>query len=199
MPEADHRPTFFIIAGPNGAGKSTAAPYLLKHLLGIENYINADTIAAGLSAFDPDSVAFAAGRLMLERMRELSQARQDFAIETTLASRTFATWVHRLGRSGYQTRLLFLSLPDVEVAVRRVAHRVAQGGHNIPEPTIRRRYAAGIRNFFDLYAPIVDDWVVYDNASKDDPELLASRRGNGGIIIVDSHRWAIFHQQGKRS
>jgi predicted ABC-type ATPase len=192
MPVNDKPPTFFIIAGPNGAGKSTAAPFLLKRLLNIDDYINADTIAAGLSAFDPDSVAFAAGRIMIERMRELSEQRQDFAIETTLASRTFAAWLRRLSEAGYQTRLLFLSLPDPEVAIRRVAQRVEQGGHDIPEPTIRRRFDAGIRNFFQLYAPLVDAWRVYDTASVDSPKLLASRVRADDIMIADHKGWHRF-------
>jgi len=197
MPANDMPPTFFIIAGPNGAGKSTAAPFLLKSLLNIDNYINADTIAAGLSAFDPDSVAFTAGRMMIERMRELSARHEDFAIETTLASRTFAAWLRRLSQEGYQTRLLFLSLPDPEVAVRRVAQRVEQGGHNIPEQTILRRFDAGIQNFFQLYAPLVDAWRVYDNAGQMAPQPLASQAKGDDIMVYDNDKWTAFQRLGK--
>lgn len=132
-------------------------------------------------------------------MRELSAKREDFAIETTLASRTFAAWMRRLRDAGYQSRLLFLSLPDPEVAVRRVAQRVEQGGHNIPEPTIRRRYDAGIHNFFELYAPLVDAWRVYDNAGPGEPLPLARQRQGDDIMVYDEPAWGRFRQHGAES
>ncbi len=195
----ERRPTFFIIAGPNGAGKSTAAPFLLQDLLDIDHYINADTIAAGLSAFDPASVAFAAGRIMLTRMNELATTRSDFAIETTLATRSFAPWARRLRNEGYRCQLLFLTLPSPDLAVARVAQRVALGGHHIPTDIIHRRFHAGIRNFFDLYQSLADAWRVYDNASPQGPQLIAKQIAPADIMIADDLRWQHFQQLGTPS
>ncbi|MCC6409985.1 MAG: AAA family ATPase [Planctomycetes bacterium] len=139
-----------MIAGPNGAGKSTTAPALLRDLLGIREFVNADAIAQGMSGFDPDSAAIAAGRAMLRRLTELSRARRDFAFETTLASRSFAPWIERLRRDGYAFTLVFLWLPSPEIAIARVAQRVAAGGHDVPAGTIRRRFDRGLANFFRL-------------------------------------------------
>jgi predicted ABC-type ATPase len=149
------RPSVVILAGPNGAGKSTAAPDLLHGALEVNEFVNADVIARGLSAFDPDSVAIAAGRVMLARIRELAEQRVNFAFETTLASRSLAPRIRDLLASGYAIHLVFLWLSSADLAVQRVAARVAAGGHNVPEQTVRRRYQAGIRNFFGVYEPIV--------------------------------------------
>jgi predicted ABC-type ATPase len=135
-----------IVAGANGLGKSTSAPPLLRDALEVTEFVNADTIAAGLSAFRPQSVAVAAGRIMLARMRSLAIARENFAFETTLASRSFAPWLRRLREDGYRVHILFLWLRNEELAVRRVAERVRAGGHDVPEDVVRR-YRAGLRNF----------------------------------------------------
>jgi predicted ABC-type ATPase len=126
------KPHVIVVAGPNGAGKSTAAPRLLRDALSVREFVNADTIAAGLSAFRPESVAIAAGRIMLARMRVLAAAREDFAFETTLASRSFAPWLAGLQSGGYHVHLLFLWLRSPELAVSRVAERVRLGGHDVP-------------------------------------------------------------------
>lgn len=139
-----------VVAGPNGAGKSTAAPALLNDALAVKEFVNADAIAAGLSAFRPESVAIAAGRIMLERMRSLASAGDNFAFETTLASRSFAPWLKTLRSSGYRVHLLFLWLRAPELAIQRVAERVRLGGHDIPEAVIRRRYTAGLKIFLAL-------------------------------------------------
>ncbi|MBD3562297.1 AAA family ATPase, partial [Planktothrix sp. FACHB-1355] len=133
-------PNLIVIAGPNGAGKSTVAPILLQETLGVNEFVNADAIAQGLSAFAPEAVAFQAGRIMLERLQQLANQRANFAFETTLASRTFAPWIANLRQAGYVFYLLFLWLPSPEVAIARVQQRVREGGHNVPEETIRRRY-----------------------------------------------------------
>ena len=168
------RPSLIILAGPNGAGKSTAAPALLHGALAVDEFVNADVIASGLSAFDPESVAIAAGRVMLMRVHELAEQRVTFAFETTLASRTFAPWLRDLRISGYEIQLLFLWLPSAEFALDRVADRVRAGGHDVPTETVRRRYRAGLRNFFSLYEPLASAWKLYDSSGLK-PALIAER------------------------
>ena len=140
-----------VVLGPNGAGKSTSAPALLSNQYEALEFVNADDIAKGLSAFHPEKVAIAAGRILLQRFQELAEANESFAIETTLSGRGYARHITDLKRRGYRFELIFLWLPSVELAVARVAQRVALGGHDIPEDVIRRRYQAGLRNFFNLY------------------------------------------------
>jgi predicted ABC-type ATPase len=141
---SEKNPHVIVIAGPNGAGKSTTAPMLLKGTLGVTEFVNADVIAQGLSAFQPESAAFHAGRVMLERLHYLAKERVDFAFETTLASRSFAPWIAKLKQSGYTFHLVFLWLPSADFAVARVAERVRMGGHDVPEETIWRRDNKGI-------------------------------------------------------
>ena len=178
-----------VIAGPNGAGKSTTAPSLLRDALQVSEFVNADTIAGGLSAFRPDSVAIAAGRAMLERIRQLAKAQVDFAFETTLASRSFAPWLARLKRSGYHVHVLFLWLESADLAVNRVAARVRLGGHDVPEGTVRRRYQRGLRNFFGLYLPLVDSWQVFDNSRAGRPQLVASGHRDRAEQVADALLW----------
>jgi predicted ABC-type ATPase len=168
-------PNVVVIAGANGSGKSTLAPSLLRDYAFITEFVNADTIAQGLSGFDAESVAFQAGRIMLSRIRELARHRVDFGFETTLASRTFAPWLRELRETGYRCHLLFLWLASPDVAVARVQDRVAAGGHDVPEATVRRRYHAGLRNFFRLYKPIVDRWSMFDNSSPAGRTLIAAQ------------------------
>jgi predicted ABC-type ATPase len=168
-------PNVVVIAGANGSGKSTLAPSLLRDYASITEFVNADTIAQGLSRFDAESVAFQAGRIMLSRIRELARHRVDFGFETTLASRTFAPWLRELRETGYRCHLLFLWLASPDVAVARVQDRVAAGGHDVPEATVRRRYHAGLRNFFRLYKPIVDRWSMFDNSSPAGRTLIAAQ------------------------
>jgi predicted ABC-type ATPase len=180
----NQRPHLIVLAGPNGAGKSTTAPSLLKGTLGVDEFVNADLIAQGLSGFQPEGAAFHAGRVMLERIHYLATKRVNFAFETTLASRTFATWITDLRKTGYDFHLVFLWLPNEDFAVARVAERVRMGGHNVPEETIRRRYRSGIRNFFHLYQTLADFWRFYDNADPGGPRLIAS----GGLSQKDDIR-----------
>ncbi len=182
-------PLVVVLAGPNGAGKSTTGPQLLRGALAVDELINADTIAQGISQLRPDSVAIAAGRVMLHRMRQLARARKDFAFETTLATRSFAPWLDRLRSGGYRTHLCFLSLPSAELAVERVAERVRQGGHDVPEPVVRRRFAAGIRNFFAFYQPCFDTWQVYDNSGLAGPRLVAAGRNRVVDQVAEAAAW----------
>jgi predicted ABC-type ATPase len=186
---ASRVPLAVVIAGPNGAGKSTMAPRLLQDALAVSEFVNADAIATGLSAFRPDSVAIGAGRVMLARLRTLAQTRADFAFETTLASRSFARWLVDLRRSGYRTHLAFLSLPDPDLAVARVAGRVRQGGHSVPEAVIRRRFARGLSNFLETYRTVVDTWQVFDNSAETGPRLIASGRNGEEPAVVDENAW----------
>lgn len=155
--------TLYIIAGCNGAGKTTAAYTILPDIWQCQEFVNADEIARGLSPFNPESVAIQAGRLMLERIEILLEQGVSFAIETTLATRSYVQLVRKAQAKGYCVQLLFFWLNSPEVAIQRVAQRVAEGGHDIPKEVIKRRYYAGIRNFFDLYKDIVDSWMVVDN------------------------------------
>ena len=152
-----------IIAGPNGAGKTTFARDFLPAEAQTLRFINADLIAAGLAPFNPETASFKAGRLMLEEIDECVDAGHSFAFETTLSGLTYlkkiAVWKHL----GYQVKLWFLSLPNEDIAVSRVARRVLQGGHNIPEDVIRRRFKAGLANFHQRYSKTVDSWALYDN------------------------------------
>lgn len=187
-------PRIVALAGPNGAGKSTFGPALIRETLGITEFVNADVIARGLSAFDPDRAAFAAGRVMLQRMQELSRQKASFAFETTLASRTFAPWIGELTGVGYEFHLLFVWLPSADEAIRRVRGRVKTGGHNVPEDVIRRRYESGLANFFQLYKPLATRWHLYDNSGRE-PLLIAT--GSREVIqgIVDEERWSELSKQ----
>lgn len=193
MSEAN--PSIVILAGPNGAGKSTAAPALLRGLLGVSEFVDADVIARGLSAFNAESVAIPAGRVMLARLRELARRRASFAFETTLASRSFAPWLERLRRDGYSVHIVFLWLPSAEFAIERVADRVRMGGHSVPTDTVRRRYRTGVRNFFHLYERLASTWRVYDG-SRDAPKLIAERLDIRPMKVYDERVWASITRQG---
>jgi len=182
-------PCVIALAGPNGAGKSTAGPALLKGALRVTEFVNADMIAQGLSVFEPETVALAAGKIMLARLRELARRRVSFAFETTLAGRTYAPWISDLIQKGYEFHLLFLWLPSAEFAVERVRGRVRLGGHPVPEETIRRRYRAGLRNFFSVYRPLAASWRVYDNSSGLVPRLIAAGRRTVVTRVKDKQTW----------
>lgn len=153
-----------IIAGPNGAGKTTFAREFLPREAGCPDFINVDLIAAGLSPFDPDRAALRAGRLMLQEIKRRVRAGESFAFETTLAGRNYARLIPRWRAAGYHVKLIFLSLPNADLAVSRVRARVAQGGHNVPEHVIRRRFDTGWRNFKNIYQRLVDGWILYENS-----------------------------------
>jgi predicted ABC-type ATPase len=160
-----------IIAGPNGAGKTTFARSFLPEEAQCPRFINADLIAVGLSPFAPEAAAIKAGRLMLREIAECTERGESFAFETTLSGLVYVAHIREWRAQGYRVSLFFLALPDAEVAVARVAERVRQGGHHIPEDVIRRRFDAGLRNFEQAYKAAVDAWVKYDNVGES-PLLL---------------------------
>lgn len=165
-----------IIAGPNGAGKTTFAREFLPYEADCPIFVNADLIAAGLSPFAPELAAIKAGRLMLEAISDHVRKGESFAFETTLAGLGYARAIPKWQAQGFVVKLIFLSLPDPQTASARVAERVAQGGHAVPELTIRRRFGAGLRNFSHSYRELVDMWQLYDNASE--PPALIAEGGN---------------------
>lgn len=170
---AEKAQKILIIAGPNGAGKTTFAREYLLHEANCPIFVNADLIAAGLSPFEPDSAALQAGRLMLAEIARYAAAGVSFGFETTLAGRTYARMIPRWQKDGYRVEITFLQLDCPETAIARVAERVRQGGHDVPEAVIRRRFQAGKKNFDLLYRDLVDDWILYDN-SGEHPRLIGS-------------------------
>ena len=160
-----------IIAGPNGAGKTTFAIEFLPNEAGCPAFVNADLIAAGIAPFQPEKSAIRAGKLMLEEIKAHVLKGESFAFETTLSGRGYGRMIPEWQAIGYRVKLIFLSLPNVEMAIERVATRVAQGGHDVPEAIIRRRFEAGIRNFNKIYKSLVDAWTLYDN-SGEAPDML---------------------------
>jgi len=157
------KPRVVVFAGPNGAGKSTHAEVILD-ALGISTFVNADHIARGLSGRSADSVAFEAGRIMLNRLRNLVVTRADFAFESTLSSRSFAPLLRRWKSQGYSVAIYYFSLSSPRLAVQRVRLRVALGGHDVPADVVQRRYARSLHNFFTLYGPLADEWTLFDNS-----------------------------------
>lgn len=154
----------YIIAGCNGAGKTTASFTILPEIIDCKEFVNADEIAKGLSPFQPEKVAFEAGRIMLKRIAELLENQESFAFETTLSTRSYKLKVEEAKRKGYTVTLLFFWLQNVELAKERVRIRVTEGGHNIEAGVIERRYIKGIKNLFDIYLPIVDGALIFDNS-----------------------------------
>lgn len=157
-------PRLYIISGCNGAGKTTASYSLLPEMLDCSEFVNSDEFAKGLSPFDPSKAAIQASRFMLMKIRYLLKKQQDFAIETTLATRTLLKTVRMAQSAGYTVTLLYFWLNSPELAIERVRARVEAGGHNIPEETIRRRYQVGIYYFFTHYAPVCERWILADNS-----------------------------------
>lgn len=175
----------YIISGCNGAGKTTASYTVLPEILHCKEFVNADEIARGLSPFNPDSVAIEAGRLMLKRIDELLEKGETFSIETTLATKSYIHLVRRAKAYGYEVILLFFWLNSPELAQLRVKERVANGGHNIPENVIYRRYAAGIRNLFNLFMCEVDSWVIFDNSENPRKQIASGGRNTNSIIVEE--------------
>jgi predicted ABC-type ATPase len=153
-----------IIAGPNGAGKTMFAQEFLPNEAGCTEFINADLIARGLSPFAPEKAALQAGKIMLSQIGVYVKAGKSFAFETTLAGLNYARHIPRWRKAGYHVRLIFLSLPSADFAVARVAMRVRQGGHSVPDSVIRRRFTAGLQNFYAVYKSLVSSWALYDSA-----------------------------------
>lgn len=177
----------FIISGCNGAGKTTASYTILPEILDCDEFVNADEIAKGLSPFHPESEAIQAGRLMLERINKLISKGQDFAFETTLATKSYRNFVLKAKGNGYHITLLFFWLRSSDLAVKRVETRIKEGGHNIPEEVIRRRYENGLKNFFGIFEPIVDEWMFIDNSGE--PYEIIARRNSTGEILKNVDKW----------
>ncbi len=167
------KPIVYIIAGPNGSGKTTFAREFLPKLEANFEFVNADYLAGGLSPFAPYRAAIEAGKLSLRRIKHLAQERKNFAFESTLAGVTYVHLLKDLKRRGYEIRIYFLWLRDIDLALRRIAERVRHGGHNVPEADVRRRYAVGLRNLFKLYRPLADFLAVVDNSGQQ-PKLIAT-------------------------
>ena len=182
-------PNLYIIAGPNGAGKTTASYTLLPEMLGCKNFVNADEIARGLSPFSPETVDVQAARIMLTRIEELLAQTADFAIETTLATRSYVGLVKRAQALGYKVHLLFFCLDSPEQAIQRVAQRVRQGGHCIQEEVIRRRFKKGIDNLIHLYTPICDSLMIYNNTFT--PARIVARKRSlcDETEIIETDMW----------
>lgn len=182
-----------ILGGPNGAGKTTAAQVILPKKLHIQEFVNADEIARGLSPFNVEGVAISAGRLMIQRMRHLVREGQTFAFETTCSGRQYAGWLRACKAAGWRTTLLYLWLPSVEIALDRVARRVREGGHAIPPGIVARRYVAGIRNMRHLYLPLADVAAIYDNSDRT-RRLVAERTAGASFVVHDAARWAAIEE-----
>jgi predicted ABC-type ATPase len=189
---AERGPQLRIIAGANGSGKTTFVREFLPRYVTIPHFVNADLIAAGLAPFAPEGAALRAGRLMLEEIRRLATERADFAFESTLSGRTYEPMLREFREQGYVVYLYFLWLPDVAMNVSRVAERVREGGHNVPEEDVRRRYRRGIANFLHVYRPLSDFWILYDNSGMWPREFAFALGGVPTILDADS-----FHSFGR--
>ena len=181
-------PNLYLLAGCNGAGKTTAAYTLLPEILGVFEFVNADEIARGLSPFNPDSVAFEAGRLMLKRIDHLMHQQVDFAFETTLSTRSYAQTIKKAQQQGYRVTLFYVWLESAALAKQRVASRVSKGGHNIPEAIIERRYQRSITNLLSLYLPICNQTIIVDNSSLELAPIAECLAGSE-IQIIDQLLW----------
>jgi len=184
----------YIVAGCNGAGKTTASFTILPEILNCREYINADEIARGLSPFQPENVAIEAGRIMLDRIKCLLHENSNFAFETTLSTRTYKNVIIKAQAAGYNVTLLFFWLQTVELAKKRVQKRVLEGGHNIESKIIERRYVSGIRNLFDIYLPIADEVLIFDN-SEGKHELIAKKINNNDISISNNIKFNLLKYQ----
>lgn len=187
-------PNLYIISGCNGAGKTTASFTILPEMLNCKEFVNADEIAKGLSPFQPESVSFHAGRIMLERIEELINSNVDFAFETTLTTLSYLNTIKLAKEKGYSITLLFFWLNDVNLAIERVKIRVSEGGHDIPKETIRRRYFRGIYNLSNRFIELCDFWIVINNSSKPFT-FVAEGQGNAQIKIHDEPVWQIIKKQ----
>ncbi len=172
----------YIIAGPNGAGKTTFADQFLTEYINCTHFINADLIAKGLSPYAPEKASIKAGKLVLEQIDKLSAKGADFSFESTLSGKAYASLLRELKENGYRLHLFFLWIPDSKLAIARVKQRVAEGGHNIPQADVVRRFGRSITNFFTIYRSLVDSWMIFDN-SNIKPVLIAKETNNKTLVI----------------
>lgn len=176
----------YIIAGCNGAGKTTASYNILPQILDCNEFVNADEIAKGLSPFQPEKVALQAGKIMLNRIDELIRQGTDFAFETTLSTKTYQQTVLKAQEKGYFVSLLFFWLNNVQLAKQRVVFRVQEGGHHIPDEVIERRYQRGLKNLFELYMPICDNVMLFDNSDENPIFVMKQIKGESMNIFKES-------------
>ena len=186
-------PNLYIIAGPNGAGKTTFARQYLPNYAHCKTFLNADLIAQGLSPFSPETVAFQAGRLMLDEINLHAERGEDFGFETTLSGRAHLGLIGRLKKQGYRVHLFFLLLPTVYLALTRVKSRVLAGGHNIPEPVVRRRFGRSIQNFLVHYRHRADRWILFDNSGVAPTVIALETDGETRIIKAALYETLISH------
>jgi predicted ABC-type ATPase len=184
----------YIIGGCNGAGKTTASYTVLPEMLNCKEFVNADSIAAGLSPFKPESVSFEAGRIMLNRINQLIIEKVDFGFETTLSANSYISLIKNAREAGYEINLLYFWLSSPEFAISRVAERVKNGGHNIPSDIIERRYYRGISNLIKLYIPVSDNWIIIDNTGGDS-EVVAQGAINREKVIIEDDIWNVIASQ----
>ena len=181
-------PNLYIIAGCNGAGKTTASYTILPEMLHCREFVNADSIAAGLSPFNSESVAFEAGRIMLQRIYQLMEEKVDFAFETTLAAKTYMTLIREAKVADYEITLLYFWIISPELAKQRVAQRVSDGGHDIPPHIIEKRYYRGLHNLINLYLPVCDNWIVINNMDST-PNIIARGTLASELDIINNDIW----------
>ncbi len=189
-------PTVVVIGGPNGAGKTTYAEAALN-VLGIEEFVNADRIAQGLSGMNTESVSLEAGRIMLKRLRSLAAERKSFGFETTLASRSFAPFLHSLRAQGYVVRVFYVMVVSAAEAYRRIQRRVKLGGHRIPRDVVRRRFARSAANLFELYLPVAQSWVIHENPTNAQPVEVARGARDEPIDVRNEALWDKLKQIAK--
>ncbi len=173
----------YIIAGPNGSGKTSFAKKFLPDYAKCPNFVNADLIAQGLSPFSPRLAAIKAGRLVLEQLHELASRNVDFSFETTLAGRAYVEFLKTLRNKSYSIHLFYLWIPNVEMGLARIKERVADGGHDVPEQDVKRRFYRGLHNLFKLYKPLLDSWMFFDNSGVT-PTLIAKEE-KGKLRVID--------------
>jgi len=186
----NHRPNLYIIAGPNGAGKTTFARKFLPDYVKCLEFVNVDLIANGISPFDPEAAALRAGRIMLEQIHSLAKRGADFGFETTLSGKTYVKLLQETKKKGYLVHIFFLWITNVELALERIRLRVRNGGHGIPDATVRRRFSRSLPNFLRVYKPLADSWTIFDN-SGDVPRMIAIEESER-IKILDADLFKIL-------
>ncbi len=191
------RPNLYIIAGPNGAGKTTFARKFLPHYVKCLEFVNADLIAGGLSPFAPEKAAIHAGRLMLEQVHSLANRGEDFGFETTLSGKAYIKFLHDLKNRGYRIHLFFRWISSIQLALQRIKTRVRNGGHDVPEGVVRRRFGRSLGNFFNYYQPLAESWTIFDN-SGDVPKVVAFEEF-GKVEIIDPQAFSFILRQGRRN
>src|ERR1035437_683136 len=193
MPRKVANPNCYIIAGPNGAGKTTFATEFLPRFANCRNFINADLIARGLSPFDPDAGMLRAGRTVLERIAEFTEAGSDFAFETALSGRSYVPLLRGVKKAGFRLHMFYLWIPSPDLALLRIRDRVESGGHDVPARIVRRRFGRTLGNLFTLYRPLLDTLHFFDNSSA--APRLVFKDESGQTTIGDAALYAELRRQ----